>query len=281
MLLAGLVLLLASACSNLQIGYNLGDTVTLYYLDGYLDLDTRQKHQVSAELQKLFAWHRQHELPAYARELGKIRQMLQEPLTVGQLRAINDFMRAALQRIALQSVPMFSQLLLSLTPQQVAYLRVQLDESNTQWRDEHLAGSLPEQQQQRHELLLEQFEQWFGPLDAQQQATLRVANEQWPVGQEFWYGERLIRQQEMLALVDYAVMQKPPRAQLSERLRQYIEGFETRRSPQRQARVDSSREHLMRLIVALTNSASPEQKQHIVARAEDLIDDFAALVAQH
>jgi hypothetical protein len=274
-------LLLVAACSNLQIGYNLGDTATLYYLDGYLDLNTRQKKQLSTDLEQLFAWHRQQELPAYANELGKTRQMLQKPLSVAQLSDINDFMRDALQRIALQSVPMFSRLLLSLTPQQVAYLRVQLDESNAQWREDRLSGSVLAQRQYRYELMLDQFEKWLGPLDAQQQATLRVANEQWPVDQQFWYSERLIRQQEMLALIDYSVQQKPPQVQLSKRLREYVLNFEKDRSSQRQLRIDSSREHAMRLIVALTNNATAEQKHHIVMRAQDLIDDFSALVAEH
>jgi hypothetical protein len=274
-------LLLVAACSNLQIGYNLGDTATLYYLDGYLDLNTRQKKQLSTDLEQLFAWHRQQELPAYANELGKTRQMLQKPLSVAQLSDINDFMRDALQRIALQSVPMFSRLLLSLTPQQVAYLRVQLDESNAQWREDRLSGSVLAQRQYRYELMLDQFEKWLGPLDAQQQATLRVANEQWPVDQQFWYSERLIRQREMLALIDYSVQQKPPQVQLSERLREYVLNFEKDRSSQRQLRIDSSREHAMRLIVALTNNATAEQKHHIVMRAQDLIDDFSALVAEH
>lgn len=273
------LLLVAGACSNLQIGYNLGDTAGLYYLDGYLDLNARQKQQVSADLKKLFAWHRQYELPVYAQELGKTRQMLEKPLSVAQLQDINDFLRDALQRLALESVPMLSQLMLSLTPQQVTYLRAQLDESNAQWRDEQLAGSVVEQDQRRYELMLEQFEQWLGPLDAQQQATLRVANEQWPVEQQFWYAERLIRQQEMLGLIEYAVTQKPTKAQLAEHLRGYIVDFEKNRSPQRKARIDSSREHAIRLIVALTNIASPAQKQHIVMRAQDLIDDFSALVA--
>lgn len=274
-------LLLVAACSNLQIGYNLGDTATLYYLDGYLDLNTRQKKQLSTDLEQLFAWHRQQELPAYANELGKTRQMLQKPLSVAQLSDINDFMRDALQRIALQSVPMFSRLLLSLTPQQVAYLRVQLDESNAQWREDRLSGSVLAQRQYRYELMLDQFEKWLGPLDAQQQATLRVANEQWPVDQQFWYSERLIRQREMLALIDYSVQQKPPQVQLSKRLREYVLNFEKDRSSQRQLRIDSSREHAMRLIVALTNNATAEQKHHIVMRAQDLIDDFSALVAEH
>jgi len=273
------LLLAAGACSNLQIGYNLGDTAILYYLDGYLDLNDRQEQQVSAELKQLFAWHRQHELPAYAAELGKTRQMLEKPLSVAQLQDINDFMRDALQRLALKSVPMLSQLMLSLTPQQVAYLREQLDESNALWREEQLAGSPAEQRQQRYERMLEQFEQWLGPLDAQQQATLRVANEQWPVDQQFWYAERLIRQQEVLALIEYAVTQKPTRTQLDERLRSYIVNFEKDRSALRKARIVSSREHAMRLIVALTNNATAVQKQHVVMRAQDLIDDFSALVA--
>lgn len=274
------LLVAAGACSNLQIGYNLGDTAALYYLDGYLDLSDRQEQQVSADLNNLFAWHRQNELPAYAGELGKTQQMLQAPLTVAKLNEVNDFMRDALQRLALKSVPMLSQLILSLTPQQVVYLRKELDESNTLWREDQLAGSPAEQRDQRYERMLEQFEQWLGPLDAQQQATLRVANEQSPVDQQFWYAERLIRQQEILALIDYAVTQQPTQAQLAERLRGYIVDFEQDRSAERKARIDSSREHAMRLIVVLTNNATSVQKQHIVLRAQDLIDDFSALVAK-
>ena len=92
--------------------------------------------------------------------------------------------------------------------------------------------------------------------------------------------EAMEKAKEMLALVDYAVQQQPDHARLEERLQQYILGFERNRSVQRQAKIDRSREHTLRLIAALAKDGSAEQKRHLVARAQSLIDDFSVLVAQ-
>jgi hypothetical protein len=270
----------ATSCSNVQLGYNYADTLSLYYLDSYLDLDAQQEKQAAASLQALFAWHRKNELPAYANRLSGAQQQVLNQLTLEQLYGLNEFMRASLERTSLKAVPMLADLLLSLNSAQVDHLRRQLDQSNADFREENLAGSPEQQRQQRYDVLLEQFNDWFGELDAQQLALVRVANADWPVGNQFWYDERLIRQQEMLALVDYAVQQQPDHAQLVERLQQYILGFERDRPLQRQAIIDRSRDHTLRLIVALAKDGSAEQKRHMVARAQSLIDDFSVLVAQ-
>lgn len=277
LLLTAVMLLGVGGCSNLQIGYNYADTFSLYYLDGYLDLTPAQEQKASAGLQRLFAWHRQNELPAYARELAAAQQFMLGQLTLEQVAGLNAFMRASLERTALQATPMLSELLLSLTPAQVTYLREQLEQSNAEFREEYLAG---DERQQRYQLLQEQFEDWFGELDPQQLAVLRVTSADWPVDNRFWYDERLIRQQEMLDLVDYAVGNRPEREQLDGRLQQYIRGFEHDRQAKRQATIEQSREHAMRLIVALAARGTDEQKRNAVARAQGLIDDFSVLLAE-
>ena len=280
LVLAVSVLCTAAACSNVQLGYNYADTLSLYYLDSYLDLDAQQEKQAAASLHTLFAWHRKNELPAYANQLSGAQQQVLNQLTLEQLYGLNEFIRASIERTSLKAAPMLADLLLSLSPAQVVYLRQQLDQSNADFRQENLAIAPEQQRQQRYDVLLEQFNDWFGELDAQQLALVRVANADWPVDNQFWYDERLIRQQEMLALVDFAVQQQPEHARLVERLEQYIRGFEQNRSVQRQAKIDRSREHTLRLIAALAKDGSAEQKRHLVARAQSLIDDFSVLVAQ-
>ena len=279
-MLAGFLLLALGACSNLQLGYNWGDTVALYYLDSYLDLDAEQEQQVSAGLKQLFDWHRQNQLPAYSRELSVAQQSLQGQLTLQQLSAMNEFLRVSLERTSLQATPMLAELLLSLSPRQVAYLREQLASSNAEYRAEYFSADQQQPSQRRYQLLLEQFESWFGELDPQQLALLRVANTDWPVDEQFWYAERLIRQQEMLATLEYAVQQKPSAAQLQARLQAYIRNFERDREALRQAQIARSRKHAMQLIVAVANRATAEQRQHAVTHAQQLIDDFDVLFAQ-
>ncbi len=279
-LLLALTLLAGAACSNLQLGYNYGDTFTLYYLDSYLDLSSQQEQRAAAGLKKLLAWHRKHELPDYSRELSTAREQMQGQLTVHQLVRMNEFLRGSLERTALQATPLMAELLLSLSPGQVAYLRGRLEQSNAEFREDYLSGNQAQQSQRRYQQMLEQFEPWFGELDAQQLALVRVANADWPVDDQFWYAERMIRQQEMLTLVEYAVAQQPAHAQLTERLQHYILGFERERQAQRQVRVERSREHVMQLIVALSNRGTAAQKQHAMAHAQSLIDDFTVLLAQ-
>ena len=269
-MLAGFLLLALGACSNLQLGYNWGDTVALYYLDSYLDLDAEQEQQVSAGLKQLFDWHRQNQLPAYSRELSVAQQSLQGQLTLQQLSAMNEFLRVSLERTSLQATPMLAELLLSLSPRQVAYLREQLASSNAEYRAEYFSADQQQPSQRRYQLLLEQFESWL----------LRVANTDWPVDEQFWYAERLIRQQEMLATLEYAVQQKPSVAQLQARLQTYIRNFERDREALRQAQIARSRKHAMQLIVAVANRATAEQRQHAVTHAQQLIDDFDVLFAQ-
>ena len=268
------------ACSNVQLGYNWGDTIALYYLDSYLDLNAEQEQQVAKGLQQLLAWHRKNELPGYSAELMALQQSVGNELDVQQLLETNEFVRRSLERTALQAVPMLAELILSLKPAQLTHLREQLAEDNARYREESLAIDGEQQQQQRYQLLLEQLQPWLGQLDHQQLALLRLSNSHWPVTNQFWYAERLARQQQMLSLLELAVTQKVNSAQLTKRLQAHIRGFERHRPAPRQEVIVAAREHVMDLIVALARQSSPKQRQQAQAHASGLIEDFSVLIAQ-
>lgn len=274
------MLLVVVACSNVQLGYNWSDTVALYYLNSYLDLDAQQEQQASEGLQQLLAWHRKNELPSYSVQLMAVQQSIDHTLSVQQLQETNEFVRLSLERTALRAVPMLVELILSLKPAQLTHLREQLAEDNAQYREEFLVIDAKQQQQQRYQLLLEKMQPWFGQLDHQQLALLRLSNSHWPVTNQFWYAERLLRQQEMLALLERAVEKKLNSAQLTTRLEQHIRGFERDRPAQRQDVIVATREQVMGLIVALARQSTPEQRQQAQAHALGLIEDFSVLIAQ-
>jgi hypothetical protein len=59
----GVVLLLA-ACSSLRLGYNNADTLLVYSLDSYLNLDDAQQELARERVSELLAWHRSTQLQA-------------------------------------------------------------------------------------------------------------------------------------------------------------------------------------------------------------------------
>ena len=66
-----LLCLLLTGCATRVIYYWL-DSAIVWQLDDYFSLDRSQKKLLDQEVKGLMAWHRQHELPIYARDLDAL-----------------------------------------------------------------------------------------------------------------------------------------------------------------------------------------------------------------
>src|SRR5258708_7753751 len=73
--------LLISGCSAIRIGYNQADTILAWMADDYFDFDAAQKQDFNTRIDRLLKWHRQEQLPDYARFLAEIKQRGQQRLT--------------------------------------------------------------------------------------------------------------------------------------------------------------------------------------------------------
>jgi hypothetical protein len=276
-----LVLVLAlSACSTVRLGYNQADTLALYFLDSYLDLDSEQEAAWRESLKRLLSWHRQNELPLYSKELTRVQQGLQAPVQLQQVQALNDSLRASLTRTAHTAAPMLAELMLALRPEQVVYFRQRLDKSNRDYREEQLAGNDEAQKNRRHERLMTQLERWFGDFNTAQREQIRLWSDARPLRGELWYSERLRRQDELLALMRWAVQERPAAPLLTQRLKGWIDTWATTPQPERQILVNQSREQMLMLLTQVANLTESSQKRLAVRRVQIWIDDFNMLVAQ-
>src|SRR5258708_3833766 len=69
--------LLLAACSATRLGYNHLDDLLHWEVSSYVDLDPAQQRLFDAELQSLWMWHRQSQLPLYAAELRRLAGLVQ------------------------------------------------------------------------------------------------------------------------------------------------------------------------------------------------------------
>ncbi|HTT38727.1 MAG TPA: DUF6279 family lipoprotein [Burkholderiales bacterium] len=176
--LAGRVLMLAAAsvllcsCSALGLVYNNADWWLQRSVDRYVALDPVQTAAVHTRIDRLHAWHRAHELPAYADLLEQASARLAHGLRRDDLAwamvSVQQRWDAVTEQVAVQAAPV----LLSLTPSQIAQMQQRFAADNARLVRTQLALDAPAMDRERTEWLTAQFEYWAGDLTAWQRSRI-------------------------------------------------------------------------------------------------------------
>ncbi|MGL5949422.1 MAG: DUF6279 family lipoprotein [Aeromonas sp.] len=114
-LLSGVLLL---GCSTRIIYYWL-DTAIIWQLDDYFDLTSAQKNLLDAEVKGLMAWHREHEVARYAKDLQRLAKAVTSPMSPAQVDEHLTAAQASLTRTLQHSVPRAVRIAASLSDAQV------------------------------------------------------------------------------------------------------------------------------------------------------------------
>ncbi|MGH1408458.1 MAG: DUF6279 family lipoprotein [Aeromonas sp.] len=113
-----LIGLLLTGCSTRVIYYWL-DTAIIWQLDDYFALTTSQQGLLSREVKELMAWHRQHELPRYAKDLDALAKAMASPMTPEQISTYLDALQQSLTRTLENTIPRAVRLASTLSDEQV------------------------------------------------------------------------------------------------------------------------------------------------------------------
>ncbi|WP_421227972.1 DUF6279 family lipoprotein [Aeromonas enteropelogenes] len=113
-----LLTLMLVGCSTRIIYYWL-DTAIIWQLDDYFALSSSQKSLLSREVKGLMTWHRQHELPRYARDLDVLAKAVASPMTPAQIETNLDAVQGSLTRTLENTIPRAVRLARTLTDEQV------------------------------------------------------------------------------------------------------------------------------------------------------------------
>ena len=275
----GLVLLLAS-CSSIKLGYNNADTLLVYSLDSYLDLDETQEKLVRERVRELLGWHRSTQLRAYARLLDDgERQVGNGRVTADEVLAFQQAMNDKLMRVGEQAAPELARLALTLQPAQVDRFAGKLARDNAKARREFVKTAGRETLDDRVKAYAERAESWFGSLSREQLELVRTALAARPSGQQVWMEERERRQRDLVTLLRRIVDERPTEPIAAQWLRDYLAQLAQPDDAQRRARVLESRRGNAQLIAQLINGASPAQKAALARKLRGYAQDFSTLAA--
>lgn len=279
-IIGGLLLVFLSGCSAIKIGYNNAPSLTYWWLDSYIDFQEAQTRQVREGLAALHAWHRKHELPAYAETLRRMQRLAAGPVTPAQICDVGAQVRSHLQRLGAQSEPVLTALTPTLRPEQLRHLALQFDKRNRKWREEWLDNTPAERQAKRLKLALERAEMFYGRLEEAQLGLLRNSMAASSFDAKLAYREALRRQQDILQILTEHSGAPARSTHIKAEVLALIGRSLDSPDPLYRRYVEKMLTDSCHMLAALHNSASPAQRENAISRIGGYEEDVRALALQ-
>lgn len=271
---------LLAACSVTSLGYNTLPSLLLWRVDGYFNLTDAQKTLVNERLAALLRWHRSNELPVYVTFLDEAEERLHgapvDEATVARWRAL------VMQRwpvMAERMAPDIAELLLTLSPEQLARARRKLSEDLAKARKEY-QGDDATRIKARVERYGKRAEFFLGSLSDAQEQYLRQIARRLPATEPHWLAEREARHERFFALMARLHSEKPTPAQASTWVKRYLTDFWTPADEERAAVLTQSGKASDQISAELLRLASPGQMAGMRKKLKGYSLDFARMASQ-
>lgn len=268
-----------TACSSIQFGYNHADTLLLYSLDSYFDLDDAQEDLARARMRALLDWHRATQLRGYAALIEAAQAKLAGPVSTDDVLAFQEDIYARLAVVGVRAAPDLAALALTLAPAQLERFGARLAQDTSKARRELVRFAGRESLDDRVKRYIERAESWLGRIDPAQRELIRGALAARPDHQEFWMDERERRQQDLIAVLARIQRERPDQATAAQWLREYFARLAMPAERGRAERVIEYRRANAALIAQVVNSASAEQRATLLRKLRRYAEDFTVLAA--
>jgi hypothetical protein len=282
--LAFVVLLVG--CSVLRIGYSQAPTFAYWWIDGYVDLNGEQSVKLRERLDRWFEWHRRVEMPRYAALLARAQREVMEPtLSTAQLCAWRDEAQRRLDAALDESTPAFSELMLSLSAEQIGHMERKLAKDGDELKRDFAQPDKSERARASFKRTLERYENLYGKLDDAQRARLAQLLAASPFDADRWLAERERRNSGLLAMLtnvaaagrDATSAQAQAQAQAAVR----VLAERALRSPRPEYRAYQERltQENCALAAAMHNATTATQRQHARDKLKGWEEDVRLIAA--
>lgn len=266
-----LMALLVSGCA-VRLAYNWLDFVIGWKLDDYFELDRRQQRALDDELEPLLAWHRQQELPGYARLLRNLSADLAGPLTASQIGQYLDDWEAATLRLAERLQQPANRVAALLSDQQVAAFMAERRRKQAERRQDWQSGGLAKVQRDAMRKLERDIERWFGRMEPQQRQLIT----EWARWQQQYYPLWLDYQEQWLDTLEQTFAQRGT-PQFGPALVEVVINSGRVGGGRFSRHVADSRQQWIAWAARLSASLTTEQRHQIRSQLDELAGDLEAL----
>lgn len=269
--LAALVL---GACSAPQVVYNNADTLLRYRLYDYFDPTQEQDIMMSAALERLHAWHRRHELPAYAATFARLAQRVETGLRPADIDEARELAAARYERLAAQALDEALPILRTFNASNFEALRDKFEELNADYADDFLDSDAAARHEAMVEKLTEHVERWVDDLNDTQIKLLEAVAARHPRFAELRLENRRHLQDRFIAVLRRVASND---AAAEAELRDVVVNWESNSLPQYRAALRAWEDDFRATLHAIERSLTPEQRREAVARLREYSEELYAL----
>lgn len=260
-------------CSSTKLAYRYADWGIVWWVEDYVTLTADQKQQLNSDIAQLRQWHCSAELPRYQVWLDELESDVSnnppDQATVEyHQQQLFSFFPSLLER----ATPVATNLLSSLSDEQVQELADNMAQSQREMEEEFLADSPEATAEARAERTAERVERWLGELNSNQRDIVRQWSANRGAQTEIWLQGRRNWQ---LALLEILEGRDEPTFEAE--LEYLILNSEEVRGEAYKAMMAESRVAMASLMHDLILAGDNTTLAHLQNRAVDLKNDFEAL----
>ena len=265
-------ILLLSACSTVQLGYNSADVLLRWRGEQYFDFQGEQSDAYAARVGNLMRWHRANALPEYARSAEEAAQRIARGLSREDLVWGYDSIRGHVNALLRAAAGEVAGLLDQLTPAQMENLERRLARDNRDFEKEQLSGTPEERRAQRVKRSIERLEDWVGELTDGQLERVRRYGARAPLTAEFRDRERRRLQRELVEMLKAR--------EAGARLAGFVVQWDSHRAPDHDRASRANLEECFSMLLDLERTLTSAQREKAVLRMRALAADFAELARE-
>ncbi|EHJ02998.1 MULTISPECIES: DUF6279 family lipoprotein [Marinobacter] len=260
-------------CSSTKVAYRYADWGIVWWVEDYVSLTADQKQQLNNDIAQLRQWHCSAELPRYQAWLDELESDVSnnppDQATVEyHQQQLFSFFPSLLER----ATPVATNLLSSLSDEQVQELADNMAQSQREMEEEFLADSPEATAEARADRTAERVERWLGELNSEQRNIVRQWSANRGAQTEIWLQGRRNWQ---VALLEILEGRDEPTFEAE--LEYLILNSEEVRGEAYKAMMAESRVAMASLMHDLILAGDNTTLAHLQNRAVELNNDFEAL----
>lgn len=266
-----LLTLLLTGCSSTSLVYNNANWLIRGKIDDYFSLTGPQQQQLKLNIDSILKWHREQELVEYADLLHQFTLQFADGLTRQEIDLTVDKVSSARIRFVEASIPTARQLLSTVSIKQIDYYHQAFIEK----RDEQAKKLLMSNEAYAEEnftRFIEIIEEWFGDINENQMAQLRIVSDARPDKRQYWFERSKLKHQEFSDLL----RSRPEK----EKIEQYLhDRFVELKRTDVQEHDNSLQVRLFWLnaLLDIDKIIVTKQREYFISRVTDYSSDFREL----
>lgn len=277
-LIALLAFLTLQGCSAIKLGYQQLPTLSYWWLDSTISFNSEQSLRAKEALEQLHQWHRREELTGYADFLQRSAQSSQGTVESTQVCSAFTEVQTRLDRLMREAVRQAAPVTMMLGPRQLSHMARQWESKNEEWEKDWLRGDEQARMERRMERVVNRYKDFYGGLNAEQNALIKAQLAQSPWTAEWGRQDRQRRQKDLLATLQRVSQGQMPVAQVENELWNVWQRWLKPPDAAGAALMQAMSQQACNNLTQLHNTTSAEQRQRAVRRIRAYERDLRDLI---